>query len=284
MIFLLGLFKKRQFWYVVLVIFLITLTYRLTYTNEQLFNRIERPILAVFSPISDFFSSVVNYFAGKVTSIKDIFYLKSQNEILKKKVDELSSYQKIYYELKTENEKLRRMLDLKERSYDYNLEAAEVIGRDPSNWFNILIIDKGTNSGVSKNMAVISEDGLVGYTVDVGNNWAKVLLIIDNRSSISAMIQRTRDNGVIKGSVAPAPPGYLKMVYLPMDASVVNGDVVISSGLGGIVPKGIIIGKVEEVKKESDNLMKFAIVKPAVDFNKLEYVFVIKNFSYTGRE
>lgn len=280
MIFLFRLLREGQFWYVLLVIIALILAYRFTSVNENIFNSIERPFLAVFSPIHDFFSTIVNFIANKVASVKDIFYLKSQNEILKKKIEELSPYQKIYYELKTENEKLRRMLDLKQKTYDFDLEAAEVIGRDPGNWSNILIIDKGTNRGVYKNMAVISEDGLVGYTVDVGKNWAKVLIITDNRSSISAMIQRTRDNGIVKGSVAPAPPGYIKMVYLPVDASIVKGDVVISSGLGGIVPKGIVIGEVVEVKKESDNLMKYAIVKPAVDFNKLEYVFVIKNYTY----
>jgi len=279
-IFLFRLLREGQFWYVLLVIIALILAYRFTSVNENIFNSIERPFLAVFSPIHDFFSTIVNFIANKVASVKDIFYLKSQNEILKKKIEELSPYQKIYYELKTENEKLRRMLDLKQKTYDFDLEAAEVIGRDPGNWSNIVIIDKGTNSGVYKNMAVISEDGLVGYTVDVGKNWAKVLIITDNRSSISAMIQRTRDNGIVKGSVSPAPPGYIKMVYLPVDASIVKGDVVISSGIGGIVPKGIVIGEVVEVKKESDNLMKYAIVKPAVDFNKLEYVFVIKNYTY----
>ena len=102
------------------------------------------------------------------------------------------------------------------------------------------------------------------------------MIITDERSSVSAMLQRTRDNGIVKGTIDPAPSGYLKMDYLPHDANLVKGDIVISSGLGGLIPKGIVIGEVIEAKKEPHDLMQYAIIKPAVDFQRLEHVFVIR--------
>lgn len=274
---MLHLRKYKKVFFVILIVVALSFTVNATMQNSSLFSTLEKPIIFLLKPIQGAFSWMSHRVSESITSISQLFELKRENEALKQEVQELQEYKHKFLEYSAENARLRRMLEFKERNSQYDLVAAEVIGRDPSNWFNVIIIDKGRKNGVTENMAVVTEKGLVGYTTDVGDNWAKVLMLLDNRMSVSAMIQRTRDNGILKGNISPAPPGHAKMVFLPADARIVKGDVVISSGLGGIVPKGILIGEVVEVQKESDNLTQYAIVKPAVDFQKLEEVFVIRD-------
>jgi rod shape-determining protein MreC len=147
-----------------------------------------------------------------------------------------------------------------------------VISREPGNWFNSIIIDRGRVDGVEENMAVATYSGLVGRIVSVDSRTAKVLLILDQRSAVGGMIQRSRDIGVVKGSES----NYCYMEYLSHDADLKINDMVITSGLGSIFPKGILIGKIVGVKKENNALFQKVLIRPEVDFTKLEEVFVVK--------
>ncbi|HHY14258.1 MAG TPA: rod shape-determining protein MreC, partial [Thermoanaerobacterales bacterium] len=176
-----------------------------------------KPIVTVIQPIQktlytssneavDFFKNVVN-----VNKIKD------ENRLLQDEISSLKNNSVMIEELQLENERLREMLNFKERSYYYDLEGAKVIGRNPSNWFETILIDKGKYNDIEVDMAVVTDKGLVGRIIETGDRWSKVLLIIDPKSSVSAMIQRTRDNGIIKGQIEPTNKGYCEMVYLPLD-------------------------------------------------------------------
>lgn len=277
MVFLFNIFRSKRLWLLGIVLSVLIFTINYTAKNEYFLNRLGFPVITVLSPAQKVLSSVSVTIKEGFSTIPDMLTLKKQNEELQKQVRELEQYKQKFLEYQRENINLRSMLGLKQRNFQYELEAAEVIGRDPGNWFNVILIDKGEESGIKKDMAVITDQGLVGYVLSVGENFAKVILITDDRSSVSAMIERTRDNGILKGTIDPAPRGYIKMVYLPQEANIVKGDVVISSGLGGLVPKGIIIGEVIEARKEPYDLMQYAIVRPEVDFQKLEQVFVIKS-------
>lgn len=277
MVFLFNIFRSKRLWLLGIVLSVLIFTINYTAKNEYFLNRLGFPVITVLSPAQKVLSSVSVTIKEGFSTIPDMLTLKKQNEELQKQVRELEQYKQKFLEYQRENINLRSMLGLKQRNFQYELEAAEVIGRDPGNWFNVILIDKGEESGIKKDMAVITDQGLVGYILSVGKNFAKVILITDDRSSVSAMIERTRDNGILKGTIDPAPRGYIKMVYLPQEANIVKGDVVISSGLGGLVPKGIIIGEVIEARKEPYDLMQYAIVRPEVDFQKLEQVFVIKS-------
>jgi len=270
------LLKNRK-WLIPVVFLIISIAVvNITSKREHIFTSLEMPFVTALSPIQKALSGIGFSVKETLNAIPQFFYLKQENETLKNQVAELLQYKQNLIEYQKENQELRNLLGFRERSFQYDLEAAEVIARDPSNWFNVISIDKGERHGIKKDMAVITDKGLVGYILSTTSNTSKVMLITDERSSVSAMIQRTRDNGVVKGTIDPAPNGYLKMVFLPHDANLVKGDIVISSGLGGLIPKGIIIGEVEESTKESYELMQYAIIKPSVDFLKLERVFVIK--------
>ncbi|HHX23088.1 MAG TPA: rod shape-determining protein MreC [Thermoanaerobacterales bacterium] len=270
------LLRNRR-WQLILLLLVISIAIvNITIKNDFIFNSIEIPVITLLSPVQEVLSKAGFTIKEKIDAIPQILYLQQENEELKKEVAELLHYKQNLVEFQRENADLRNLLGFKERSFQYDLEAAEVIARDSGNWFNIILIDKGEKHGIKKDMAVITDKGLVGYTISTAPNTSKVMIITDERSSVSAMLQRTRDNGIVKGTIDPAPSGYLKMDYLPQDANLVKGDIVISSGLGGLIPKGIVIGEVIEAKKEPHDLMQYAIIKPAVDFQRLEHVFVIR--------
>jgi len=275
-VFLRRLLKNRKWLIPVVFIILAMVVVSITSKNQSVLENIEVPLVAVLSPAQKVLSDLGFSIRETLSALPQFFYLKQENEALKNQVAELLQYKQNLIEYQKENQELRNLLGFRQRSFQYDLEAAEVIARDPSNWFNVITIDKGEKHGIKKDMAVITDKGLVGCIISTTADTSKVMLITDERSSVSAMIQRTRDNGVVKGTIAPAPSGFLKMVFLPHDANLVKGDIVISSGLGGLIPKGIVIGEVEETSKESYELMQYAIVKPSVDFLKLERVFVIK--------
>ncbi|MHB8170639.1 MAG: rod shape-determining protein MreC [Thermincolia bacterium] len=202
--------------------------------------------------------------------------VQDENALLKNQVQDLRERVNQLEEMQLENLRLREALSYRDsKKSEMQLEAASVIAREPRNWFRSIIINKGSSDGIVKNMSVVTSQGLVGHVTAVSANTASVLLILDNTSAVGSlvMIQMNRIPGVLEGYDSS---GYLKLKYLNRDANVRNNQKVITSGMGGIFPKGLPIGKVIDVKFASDGLQKFAIVKPFVDFDRLEEVFVIK--------
>jgi rod shape-determining protein MreC len=151
-------------------------------------------------------------------------------------------------------------------------EAAQVIGRDPTDRAKILILNKGTKHGVAANMPVVTHRGVVGRIVSAGWSSSKTLLITDVRSAVDGIVQETRESLVAVGANSPA----LEVKYLSFNAKARNGDIVISSGLGGIFPKGLLIGALENVTPVSGSLFLSARLRPAEDFGRLEEALILK--------
>jgi rod shape-determining protein MreC len=139
----------------------------------------------------------------------------------------------------------------------------------------MIVINRGTSDGVKPEMAVITHQGLVGSVVEASPNSAKVELLLDPRSSIGTLVQRpeSRVAGIIQGD--PSNPMVPRMVNIPRNADIVEGDTIVTSGFGGIYPKGIIVGRVNQIENDGGGLLKYAVLEPAVDFQKLEDVAVI---------
>ncbi|MDD4796992.1 MAG: rod shape-determining protein MreC [Eubacteriales bacterium] len=180
-------------------------------------------------------------------------------------------------ELSAENERLTQLLGVTEKYPQYAFIYASVSAREPGSWFMTFQINRGTGDGVDVDMAVVNQDGLVGRVVEAGPNWARVLTIIDTQSAASAIVERTRDHGIVEGSTDPeAHMPECTVQYLPVDSDLAPGDRFITSNLGGIFPKGIVVGTVTEVNR-NQNSQSYAIIRPAVDFAHLEDVLVIKS-------
>ncbi len=196
--------------------------------------------------------------------------IEEENKILHERVDLLTRIQVETLAVSDENARLRNLLDFR-KMIPYTSIPAQVIGRDPSNWSNSLIIDKGTLSGIKTNMAVISTRGLVGRIVETGKLSSKALLITDPNIKVGVLIRRNRQGGILIGM----PGGRCKIIYIPLDSDVRPGDKVMTAGLGSIFPKGILIGGIEKVGREEGRLYKYAILKPSQDLSRLEEVLCI---------
>ncbi len=202
--------------------------------------------------------------------------LAKQNDQLRSDNDVLRQQSRAIVETGLENQRLRQLLAMKER-LPYKTVAARIIGRDASNWWKSIQIDRGSNDGLRDNLAVLNADGLIGKTISVSRGEARVLLITDPNCKASAVIQETRDTGVVAGSDrAFARDPHCVMTYVSREAKIKAKQVVITSGLGGVFPKGILIGTVTGASLNQQTGMYQDIqIKPSVDFNKLEEVIVI---------
>lgn len=179
-----------------------------------------------------------------------------------------------YEELAAENERLRELLAYKQTNVNKELKVAQIIGKEPGNWFEVFTINVGAGDGVAVGMPVVTPDGLVGRVEEVGLGWAKVMSIIDVRSSVSAIMERTRDTGVVKGTIGSDDlSATLTMNYLPLDTDIIEGDTVLTSGYDEVYPKGLIIGSVTSSQDQSGG--KLVSVDPSVDFRRLEEVMVL---------
>jgi len=173
-------------------------------------------------------------------------------------------------EASLENERLRKLLSLKEKA-QFKVLAAGVIGRGADNWNSSVIINKGSDYGINNGMTVINYLGLVGKVAMAGNRESAVMLLDDANFAVSAIVQRSRQEGLVSGTMGNA----LLMRYLPKDADIRASDIIVTSGLSGFYPKGLLIGEVIDVGEEFSGLSKFALIKPAADLSALEEVLII---------
>ncbi|MCU0650668.1 MAG: rod shape-determining protein MreC [Candidatus Omnitrophica bacterium] len=189
---------------------------------------------------------------------------------LARRVDYLNSNLIAMDELKTENKRLLDLLSLKQQ-LPYKVIAARVIGREPSNWASTVIINKGSASGIKKGAASVSFLGLAGRVADVNQSTSKVTLINDPGVNVSARTQRSRQEGLVCGSLS----GSLIFKLLPKDCDIVTGDTVVTSGMSRVYPKGLLIGTVSAIARDFSGLGMYAVIKPAVDLSSLEEVLII---------
>lgn len=169
-----------------------------------------------------------------------------------------------------ETQRLQGLLAMKEISRTEFL-AARVVGKDATNWFKTVLIDRGSLAGIRRNMPVVAPDGLVGRVVEVTPTAAKVQLITDPVSAAGGLIQRTRVIGIVSGSLGAG----LKVRYLPLMADIAIGDEVVTSGMGGVFPKGIPLGRVIAAERRSGALFQEATLAPKVDLSRLEEVLIL---------
>ena len=200
--------------------------------------------------------------------------MQEENEKLKHKNSELEQSLRELEIIKSENNTLKEYVNLKEKYNEFQTVPAYVINKDISNYNDTIIINVGSKDGVEINMPVISEKGLVGHIISVTESTAKVETIIDTASTISCVITTSRDMLIARGTLNSSST--LKATYIPTNATILEGDKIETSGLGGIYPKGIHIGTIKQVVNTKNITDRYAIIETAVNFEKLETVLVIK--------
>jgi rod shape-determining protein MreC len=235
----------------------------------------ERLVAVVLTPFESVMAKASYQVRSSVSFVGDIATVYRDNQTMKAENEQLRQQTLQVNEVLAENARLKAILDYKKSATQYDFVVAAVIARDPGSWTSTVMINRGSSDGIDKDMPVVTPRGLVGNVVQTFPHSAKVLLLTDGKSAVGSLVQRpeSRVAGIVEG--AGAPPLAPRMVNLARDADVIKGDKIITSGLGGIYPKGFVIGEVTEVVNEEGGLLKYAVLKPAADFDRLEEVQVL---------
>jgi len=251
-------FKKKSLIYVAVVCLLIFLSSLIPFLRTPVLNTLKYPFV------------LLTLIKREVRGI--IFYHRNfvQNERLKKEIDFLRQKLNTMGEALLENTRLKETLTFKQES-PYKVIAARVIGRSPDNWSSLVIIDKGRYNGIKTGMVTINYLGLVGRVIETTESTSEIMLINDPNFAVSAMVKRSRQEGLVAGTLGSS----LIMRYLPREADIEASDTIITSGLTDLYPKGLLIGTVVDIGEELSGLARYAIIKPVVELSNIEEVLVI---------
>lgn len=256
-------------------ILLALIFYSLNIPHNREANVVEKVILAVFQPILKPVAETSGFFKDIWNGYINLVGTHQENLRLRDDIHKLNARISAGNEVFQENKNLRRLLQMQETIKDPAV-AASVIGEDLSSWFRTLVIDRGASSGLREGMAVIAAEGVVGQIVKVSNSTSRVLLITDHASGVAATIQRSRARGVVKGK----GDGLCSLEFTTREEDVKIGDVVVSSGIGGIFLKGLPIGEVTMVKRGEYGIFQTVSIRPAVNMEHLEEVLVVLRGGY----
>lgn len=208
--------------------------------------------------------------------------LLAENNALRQEINSLNQQLANYYQIQQENDSLRNFLELKREHQDYQLVAGYVVGRDPNDIFASFRVDQGSLAGVHVNDPVMTEAGLVGWVSSVSSMYCNVTTILSPDTSISAQDSVSRDSGMLQSDLSLADQGLVRFSLLDPDPTVQPGDLIVTSGLGGRFPRGLLIGKVAELKNSTTDVSRYATIQPLVDLKNVKNVLIITDFQGKG--
>lgn len=234
-------------------------------------NTVSIPFRYVGLRVSEAFEGFSDYF-------KSVNSLLDENESLRNEIESLEGELADMQATKDENERLREYIEVKKTYPDFKFSDALIVGREGDGNTTFLTLDKGSGDGVENGMPVIVSGGVVGSVCEVGNNWCRVRVITESSAGTGAYVSRSGEIGIISGDVSLAIDNKCLLEYLLEDADVVAGDLVYTSGVGSVYPRGLLIGRVEGVDVDEFSRQKTATVKAAVDVDELRYVMIVIDF------
>lgn len=238
----------------------------------SLVNIIAKPFQSAGTAITDFFEDR----AARSLRYDD---MEKENEELRNKVAELETTVREREAMEKENKELRAALGLRDKDTVMVFESAEIVAKNADNWSRSFTINKGSSSDIEVNDCVIVAEGMVGYVSEVGNTWATVTAVTDTTMEAAAIASRTRDVASAEGEFELMSEGKFRLSYLSKDTQIREGDVIETSGVGGLFPKGIVLGRVEEVRNETHGISKYAVISPVYDLDRVNHVMVVTSFT-----
>jgi len=270
------LFKSKIFILLLVVFVVLAIIAVATYGNRASVSWIEDAVNTVAQPFQRFSvraSNAIIEFFERLFKTTDA---DKENEQLRVRLAQYETMENELSSLRNENERLKDLLNYADTLEGYAYVTVPIIGRSQGIWFSELTVSAGRNQGVAENMAVITGKGLVGRVSSVSANTCKIVSIIDATSDVSVMVERTRDYGFAKGNLEVSKDDTMELYYLPAGSDLVPGDAIVTSGIDGLFPKGIPVGSVLEVSRASGKQEETnALVKPTVDFLRLEEVIIL---------
>lgn len=276
--------KKHPFLYVVLrrAIILILLLMMILTAYHQSTGQLVSPegfFSGIMTPIQGLVSKGTQIFSDYLYRVKLRSNIEYEYNQLKAQNDELILRSILYEELEEENAQLRALLGEFEARAAMNPVLARVIASESGNYFSTFTINKGRSDGIDDQMAVITSEGLVGYVYEVFDTTSKVITVIDDQASLAALIESSRDQGAVKGTLGSTGEPLCRMYYLSADSVPRPGDRVITSGVGVSFPKGLLIGYVRESTRAIEDNKHYIVVEPAADFEHIENVLVLRYYA-----
>ena len=233
----------------------------------------------IASPFRAAGGAISGWISDTKAHFESVDSLQEENRQLRKSVADLESQLREVQRDQDENRRLRTLLDLRQKREDFSFESARIVGRGASNWEATLTLDAGTGHDIAVGDCVVSEEGfLVGVVTEAGWNWSTVTTILDPNSQLGATVFRTGETTVAQGELSLMHDNRLKLGYLQNDSRLMNGDLILTSGLGGYYPSGLVIGSVEELRTDDNGLTRYGILIPQVNVHNLKQVFVITDF------
>jgi len=268
-------YKNKRTGIIGIIITIIVLIILVLLTNIKTgsITGIQNAFSKIVMPIQNGLTYLKNKLAGNNAFFEDINNIKAENEALRERNSQLEEALRELEIIKAENATLREYNNMSEKYAEYTTVPAYIINKDISNLSDTMVINVGSNDGIKENMPVITTEGLVGYVLSTTDKTSKIQPIIDPSTSVSASLSTSRDGVIVKGILGSDKT--LKLMYIPTDADIVLEDTIETSGIGGIYPKGILIGKISQIIESKNITDRYAIVETAVDFSKLETVLVI---------
>ena len=229
----------------------------------------------VVIPVQKFLTDVGGWAEERIKFLSILSEIADENTRLHERINELETENSRLKLIEHDLSGLNELLALTQKYPEHETVGAEIIAKDPGNWYANFTVNKGRGDGFQKNMVVLAPGGLVGRIIETGVNYSKVRAIIDDTNAVSAKSARTGDTGVLRGDMRFISEGLCRMELIDIDAEIIAGDEIITSNLGDIYPPGLTIGFVTEINADAGGLTKYALVKPAVNFKHLETVLVI---------
>lgn len=246
---------------------------------------VENAIGSLVSPVQSALRSVTSGVRNFMTSWRNYDKLQQDYNDIAFENEQLKMQLQSADEALAENARLQKLLDAESTYETLDPIYAKVIARDAGPWFETFSVNRGTSDGVTTDMAVVNGDGLVGRVYEVGTSYAKIITIIDPRSAVACLMQRTRDNGVMRGQASNSDSEAACYVYyLPNVNSISPGDVVVTSGTDSLYPKGLKVGTVSALSLDAGSEGSYAVVSPSVDFARIEEVFILRTVIETDDE
>ena len=277
-------FQMKSKHLLVLMTFLCISAILLTFTQVVSVSPLREAASRVIVPFQNGINKIGTWMNGKLEGFQNVEELAAQNKELEQRVAELTEENTRLAQNQEELARLQELYQLDQSYSEYDKVAAQVISKDPGNWYDTFVINKGSADGIEKDMNVIANGGLVGLVVEVETNCATVRSIIDDSSSVSAMTASTSDTCIVSGDLRLMDEGKLAFSQMSTENAVAVGEQIVTSNISDKYLRGILIGYVSEVTEDSNHLTNTGYITPAVDFKHIQEVLVIKELKQTKGE
>lgn len=233
----------------------------------------------ITAPVRGGLSTFVGWVEGWYNYAFQYDQLQAENERLKERVAELEELARLGEDAIEENERLYDLLGLREKRSDFVFESAKITARGASNWASTLTLNKGSNQGIAAGDCVVDQYGnLVGIVKEVSSVWCTLITVVDTDLEMGGLVARTDSAAILEGDFELMGQGKLKLTYLPENTQLIAGDQVLTSGMGGVYPSGLVVGTIDEILTDASGMNRYAVISPAAELEQLKQVFVITDF------